>query len=379
MNPNAALGRLLPLLLPADRATSARVLNEVFEQTSWVNLACQRGLGACFKVFLTLAGYWDSIPPVVRDRLDAAYTENLAKCVLREQVLRELLPLVKKRKVQPVLLKGLAFANQLYPDPAARQAGDIDLLVEHSEKERADEAMQAAGFRLLSAPAARANVTKQSLRKAGSWLGFFRPVRRAQTVRTNPPAQPESVSDQGEAVYLTRIAGEDILIEIHYHMINLRAGGGKEEVYRSRAETFPATTDLDLPFGKVRVLDHEGAFLHALRHIALHHRLIGFRWHHDLALMLIRWEDRLDPIRIRQRCSELRSEKIFDVELALLEELFGPGILGDAARPAWRHRKLPWEYPLYRYVATNGKRTPFRELVRTLLAPTLREQLETLT
>jgi len=91
------------------------------------------------------------------------------------------------------------------------------------------------------------------------------------------------------------------------------------------------------------------------------------------------WERHLDPVRIRERCRELNSEKMLEVELALLEELFGPGVLSEGGRMAWRRGSLPWEYPLYRYIARGGKRTPWREMVRTLLAPSLREQLDTLT
>jgi hypothetical protein len=128
----------------------------------------------------------------------------------------------------------------------------------------------------------------------------------------------------------------------------------------------------------VRVLAHADAFIHALRHIALHHRLIGFRWHHDLALMLVKWEKQLDPSEIRARCQALNSAKILSVELAILQDLFGPRVLLEGG--GWRKggASLPWEYPLYRHVARGGVRTPWRELVRTLLAPSWREQVQTL-
>ena len=127
------------------------------------------------------------------------------------------------------------------------------------------------------------------------------------------------------------------------------------------------------------MLDHTAAFLHALRHIALHHRLIGLRWHHDLALMLTRWEKFLNSGQIREQCQNLNSEKILNVELAILRDLFGAGVFPKTGGQGWQTSSLPWEYPLYRHVAKGGRRTPLRELVRTLLAPSLREQLQTLT
>ena len=369
LNANAALRRLLPLLLPPGWVDADSGAQRALREPGWAELACERGLGSCFSVFLRQGGFWNCLLPVVQDQLDAAYRENLAKWVLREQVLCELLSLFVPLGTRPVLLKGFAFASQLYPDPGARQVGDIDLLIDRRWKSEVHEKLGRAGFRLISQAAAPVKPRKP----------LVRCVRRLIGTCAEPAVLGGNGGDEGEAVYLCQLGGEDILVEIHYHLINLRAGGGKEEVFRSRSEAAPRTRDVRLAGTAVRVLDHGAAFLHALRHLALHHRFIGFRWHHDLALMLVHWERHLDPVRIRERCRELNSEKMLEVELALLEELFGPGVLSEGGRMAWRRGSLPWEYPLYRYIARGGKRTPWREIVRTLLAPSLREQLDTLT
>jgi hypothetical protein len=95
--------------------------------------------------------------------------------------------------------------------------------------------------------------------------------------------------------------------------------------------------------------------------------------------MLVHWEKFLDAGQIRKRCRELNSEKILNVELAILGDFFGLGIFSETGRARWMAGSLPWEYPLYHHVARGGKRTPLRELVRTLLAPHWREKLQTLT
>jgi hypothetical protein len=94
--------------------------------------------------------------------------------------------------------------------------------------------------------------------------------------------------------------------------------------------------------------------------------------------MLVRWEKELKPCEIQARCQALNSEKILCVELAILRELFGPRVFSEGGGWQWEGNSLPWEYPLYRHVARGGVRTPWRELVRTLLAPSLREQVQTL-
>ena len=361
----AELNRLLPLLLPSASVDSRQT--GILGHSGWADLACRRGLGPAFCVFLRAEGFWDLLAPGAREILDAAHEENLLRCMARERVLSDLLRVFDEMGVEPALLKGLAFASALYPSPAGRLVGDIDLLISPAARDETISRLQKAGFRLVSQPPKRPGKLKMLARKAGEKCGLA------------PAHAPGDEDDDTEAVFLARAAGEDILIEIHSYLINLRAGGGKAEVFKSREEGLPETRRIELSAGSVRALDYEAAFLHALRHVALHHRLIGLRWHHDLALMLARWEGHLDPDRIRERCCGLNSEKILDVELAVLEDLFGPRVFPGGSREAWRRGALPWEFPLYRFVARGGKRTPLRELVRTFLAPRLREQLQTLT
>lgn len=365
-----ALRRLLPLLLPAGRTGVTHCQTEALQSGFWVAAARQRGLAPAFHVFLRTHECRDALPAVAQEQLEAAYQENLANVMIREAVLGEILSLFRPLGETPILLKGLAFAHELYPEPAARLVGDIDLLVPAQLKEEAYGRLQAAGFRRLSVPPRPPGWFKSLLRSA-NW-------DPAATNAGSDDAAP-AADAEGEAVFLTRAAGQDVLVEVHHHLINLRAGGGKEGVFRSRVEALPSVRTTQFPAGQVRILDPDAAFLHALRHLALHHRLIGFRWHHDLALMLACWETSLDPDSIRSSCRSLNSEKILRVELAILRELFGESVLSATGWGRWQVGKLPWEYPLYRHVACLGRRTPWRELVRTFLAPGLREQLETLT
>jgi len=363
----AALNRLLPLLLPVARVKVSSFQAETLKSSQWVDLAHRRGLAPAFYTFLRQGEHWNLVPSAVQKRLEIAFHENVANSMARESALTAILEVFKTMGTVPVLLKGVAFATELYPDPAARLAGDIDLLIAPEWKEEVIRRLKKAGCRLVSQPPIPPGKFKSLLRRAGEKCGLV------------PAHDCDDHEDGTEAVFLTRVADQDILIEIHSYLINLRAGGGKAQVFRSRDEGLPASRLLQLAAGEVKVLDYQAGFLHALRHVALHHRLIGLRWHHDLALMLVHWEKFLDAGQIRERCRELNSEKILNVELAVLQDLFGPGIFSETGRPRWTTGSLPWEYPLYHHVARGGKRTPLRELVRTLLAPRWREQLQTLT
>jgi hypothetical protein len=358
------------LLLPPDRAETTSLQAEILGLDHWEEIAHNRGLAPAFYVFLRQRDCWNMVSPHAQERLDAAYRENLANCLARETVLSQILQLFRRVGESPVLLKGLAFAVDLYPEPAARLAGDIDLMVPLTLKDAVHRQFLQSGFKLVSQPPSPPGKLKSLLRRAVRTCG----------ANASPPTEAGRGEEAAEEdVFQTWTGGQDILVEIHYHLINLRAGGGKAKVFHSREDGLPPTRTMQIADGEVRVLDYAAAFLHAVRHIALHHRLIGLRWHHDLALMLARWEAFLDPVQIRTRCRELNSEKILNVELAILGELFGAGLFPEPGGRCWQTSSLPWEYPLYRHVAKGGRRTPLRELVRTLLAPRLREQLQTLT
>lgn len=353
-----AMRNLFPLLLTASPSggCAARV-EQSLAHPGWARAACRFQLGPAFFVFLRRHGVWDALPGDHRATLEEEYQRNLAWFMAREGVLAEVVGLLKSLGQSPVLLKGLAFACELYPDPAARFAGDIDLMIDFAFKEQATRCLEGAGIERLAHGARRPGPIKTAWRRL---------TRRERT------------ADEGETVFRARVGDHDVLIEVHYHLINLRAGGGKERIFCSHTETARELRTLQAPFGEVRVLTPLEAFVHALRHLALHHRLIGFRWHHDLALMLERWEQ-LDAVELRERCRALNSEKILDVELAILRDLFGKDAFPRYDERLWKSGALPWEYPLYRHTALGGVRTPLRELVRTLLAPTLREQAQALT
>jgi len=347
--------RLLPLLLTQPRSKTDPAWEAALARADWAVAACRSGLGPAFFVFLRRHGFWNLVPPSHREILEEEYHENFICLVARESVLAQVIDLLKPLNKLPALLKGLAFSYELYPDPAARLAGDIDLMVDFESKQDVIRYLQSAGMEKLVDGAQQPRGRAES-----AW----RRITGRDSVR-------DGCGDDGETVFLARVGDHDVPIEIHYRLINIRIGGKSERVFRTRAETVLDVRPLELPFGEVHVLAPMDAFLHALRHIALHHRLIGFRWHHDLALMLERWGAELEPGALRERCRALNSQKILNVELAILRELFGSLGSFSENQQSQSLGALPWEYPLYRHLAFAGTESPLRKLVRSFLAPTV--------
>ncbi len=77
--------------------------------------------------------------------LAAARLENERRTEAQEQLLRELGSAFQEAGVRPVLFKGLALARY-YPARAARETGDVDLLVARGDMPRAEEVLLAAGY-----------------------------------------------------------------------------------------------------------------------------------------------------------------------------------------------------------------------------------------
>lgn len=333
----------------------------------WLCRVRSCNFGAVFFYALKQKNCFSFLPPRVQEELSAAYTHNVARCQLLEGLLENVLKVLHSCTSLPVLLKGSSYAYTLYPDPYIRYIGDIDLLISPYEMKEATAALEAGGFNRIPKSSSKNKVRK-----------FDDPAADFEKSPQNRINQSDVIIKDYEIVFERVWGGVRFLIELHQGLINMRPGSGKEEVFKTSPNRGYKAREMELPVGKCKVLDYDDNFIHALRHLALHHRFIGFRWHLDLLKMLKNWNDRMQPERISQRMREMCSEKILTVELQILKEMFNFNLSKELKSKAWELSPLPIAYPLFRYVALGGKRTPIRELVRFFLAPNLRAQIKTL-
>lgn len=88
-----------------------------------------------------------AVPLVVVERVKEALLEQTARTLLLEHELREILHRSAQAEIRCVPLRGLALAEQLYGDVAARPMGDLDLLVPSDSLPRMAELLEALDFR----------------------------------------------------------------------------------------------------------------------------------------------------------------------------------------------------------------------------------------
>jgi hypothetical protein len=89
-------------------------------------------------------------PARFADDVRAAFRATFAGNVVAMRGLDDVLAALRADGIEPVVLKGAALVNTLYPALAARPMADLDLLVDAEERERAAATLARLGFRIAS-------------------------------------------------------------------------------------------------------------------------------------------------------------------------------------------------------------------------------------
>lgn len=78
-------------------------------------------------------------------------------------LLNELAPVLEEAQIKPILLKGITFFEEMYPDLGDRSMSDLDLLVGEEELDRAVQVLKGFGFKLADQKKWKANLHKREL------------------------------------------------------------------------------------------------------------------------------------------------------------------------------------------------------------------------
>lgn len=170
---------------------------------------------------------WPLVPQPWAAHLHARFQESALRNALYLVSLEAALAALNRQAIRPILLKGAALAYTLYPHPALRPMGDLDLWVEPGDFDRAAEALLRAGWQPAipgQEALLRAEVTHHlALRNPG---GFPRELELHQRWMTLPvplrvPGGEESV--RRRAVPMRIGSAEARILEPVDHFIYLAA------------------------------------------------------------------------------------------------------------------------------------------------------------
>lgn len=132
--------------LPLDATSCLRVAGGLGDGEILSRLAGEHGVAAQVAAALgSLSSASAALNPALQTVRALHRTQSIRTLALTAELPR-VLELLRRAQVETLVVKGPVLALRAYGDPAARQFGDIDLLVRHCEIQSAAKAMVAGGY-----------------------------------------------------------------------------------------------------------------------------------------------------------------------------------------------------------------------------------------
>lgn len=231
----------------AAQAHAAGLLAQSIDWPRLSELAALHGVVGLVRHTLAALGAVSRVPEPAWRAMEQAAAQIAFDGMVQQRQLAGVVAALHRAGIEPLLLKGYALADLVYPDPLTRPSADLDVLV------RPDQV----------APAC------QALARLGCTL-----------------PDPATVDVQLATAYdvpviLPALAGQSTLLELHWHLAPRGLFAVDLDLWRARAERFQVAGQPALRFSPEDML----------LHLALHmrkHRYVGLRWLCDVAELLRR-------------------------------------------------------------------------------------------
>ncbi len=231
----------------------------------------------------------EGMPGAVRERLNRHLVESMARQLILSGELAGLLRHFQAAGLPIIPLKGPALGETLYPHPALRPSGDLDLLIRPETLLSVDRFLRSLGYRRLA--------------DAHSW--DFDIVYDRETVYGGP-------------------AG--VHVDLHWGLMSEPRYSWNE---REGLSVWDRAVPIRVAGGETLGLCPEDLLLYLSLHLAVHHGLAGLLWYWDLLLVIDRWGVTLDWQAVVERASRWR------VRAALYFALLGLELFFGVSAPAW--------------------------------------------
>ena len=212
----------------------------------------------------------NSVPDVIRSNLKQSFLVDAGRCMLFDNILKDLLELFSNKGIYCTPIKGAVFRHLLYKDPGYRPSIDIDLIVKKSDYLRSLDLMESSGY-VRNESAEDRPVTSRRLYE----YAFTSPV-----------------SDPSVIVEIHCAFGNEDRFRIDYDAVWDRSLSIKQFLERVGGK--------GLDPGPLRnaivVLSPEDALVHQFVHNAVHCFDIPVMSLLDVRLILERWKPRWDVV-----------------------------------------------------------------------------------
>ena len=135
-----------PYAGPSQDARLGSLLERPLAWDRVLDLSVHHGVAGLVRRRLRGSGQWERVVPAARAAMDEWHIVAKIRYVMAARQVACLLEAAAAAGIEPVLLKGIAAATVLYPDPTLREMGDIDVLVAPAERDRMGEVLTTAGY-----------------------------------------------------------------------------------------------------------------------------------------------------------------------------------------------------------------------------------------
>lgn len=265
--------------------------------TDWaavIDLAHRESVSALLYAALKQSGQLAQVPPALAQRLHLTYIQAHLMHERTVALVGNLLAQFAAEHIPVVLLKGAALAMSLYPDPAWRRLGDLDVLIHPVDKERVATLLRANEFTPLL------DLNDGFREQLGSEQTYIRRGKQGMT------------------------------IDVHWQVINVPSYAQVQNVAWFWAHT------QRIPYGNqtAEIFDATAQFLHLAEHFVLHHQMQGVRWSCDLAWLLARDEASLDWTALDQAAQRFGVKHALEAVCAHVETEWGVA-LSEKIRQQW--------------------------------------------
>lgn len=226
--------------------------------TDWSNLPTQaesHGLTSLLDTHLQAAGI--SIPPAVQQQLQARAIQHSHANQVRAKALAEALTAFQAAGIETLVLKGVALAHLVYPQPGLRSMRDVDVLVSRSQARQAQAVLAELGF--------------------------------------NAPLPGDSLPAKHLTVAQREGEGLPISVEIHHNLYAEGTPATELEALRPRAVSFT------LAGVTAYTLSHEEMLEHIYRHMRIIFNPLRLIWIADMVTLAERFVAEMHWPRVNPR------------------------------------------------------------------------------
>jgi hypothetical protein len=234
-----------------DLAAQGRIASLLAQPIDWPRLgelAALHGVVGLVRRTLAARDAVACVPAATWQAIQQAAAQIAFDGMVQQRQLASVVAALNSAGIAPVLLKGFALADLVYPDPLTRPSQDLDVLVQPDEVEAACQVLAQIGCTLPE----RAVVDVQQAH------AYDLPIA------------------------LPAMAGQTTLLELHWDLAPRRLFDVDLDLWRARCEVFTVAGQ------PARRFSPEDMLLHLALHMRKH-RYVGLRWLCDVAELLRRF------------------------------------------------------------------------------------------